>query len=72
MEKENDEGEDEGLKAIREHEECLDLDKGYECLSCGLESNLKTDFVITEEDVRCKKCGGSVYPMNIEKGVELV
>jgi len=72
----DDEGEDEGLKAIREHEECLDLEEdeilGYECLSCELQSNLEIDFIITEEDVRCKKCGGSVYPMNIEKGVELI
>lgn len=44
---------------------------GYECLVCGLKSDKRKDFKITEEDVRCKKCNGYVYPMNKEKGVKL-
>jgi len=45
---------------------------GFKCLNCGFKSDKKKDWVITETDIKCKKCNRkSVYPIDINKGVKL-
>jgi DNA-directed RNA polymerase subunit RPC12/RpoP len=50
----------------------MKIKKGYECFSCGLKSDLRKDWIIKEDDIKCKKCGSyNIYPMDINKGVIL-
>ena len=46
--------------------------RGFVCRNCGFASNCFEDWVITEDDIKCKRCGSSnVEPTDIQLGVSL-
>ena len=46
--------------------------RGYICRNCDFSSNKRKNWIITEDDVKCKRCGSSnVEPTDLELGVVL-
>jgi len=45
---------------------------GFVCDDCGFISDKEVDWVITDDDVFCSKCGSAIVsPVNILRGVML-